>query len=90
MLTLFQVRNTVVLLPSSFNFSKTFAMLLLVASCVDRSLLVDTARDYSAKDFIRYVLQTRFIFNETKNLLVLSGCALDRIRTQSRCVTRAR
>ena len=26
-------------------------MLLLVASCVDRLLLVDTARDYSAYDF---------------------------------------
>ena len=65
-------------------------MLFLVASCVDSSLLVDTARDYSAYDFVRYVLQTRFIFNENKNQLVLSDCALDRIRTQSRCVTQAR
>ena len=29
------------------------AMLLLVASCVDRSRVVDTARDYSAYDFVR-------------------------------------
>ena len=29
-----------------------FTMLLLVASCVDRSLLVDTVRDYSAYDFV--------------------------------------
>ena len=51
MLTLFQARNTVVCLPSSFNFSNAMAMLLLVASCVDRSPLVDTVRDYSAYDF---------------------------------------
>ena len=38
-------------LPSSFNSSNAIAMLLLVASCVDRSPLVDTVRDYSAYDF---------------------------------------
>ena len=31
--------------------SNAIAMLLLVASCVDRSLLVDIVRDYSAYDF---------------------------------------
>ena len=37
---------------SSFNFPDAItAMLLLVASCVDRSLLVDTVRDFSAYDF---------------------------------------
>ena len=51
MLTLFQARNTVVWLPSSFNSSNAIAMLLLVASFVDRSLLVDTVRDYSAYNF---------------------------------------
>ena len=52
MLTLFQAQNTVVWLPSSFNSSNAIiAMLLLVASCVDRSLLVVTVRDYSAYDF---------------------------------------
>ena len=50
MLTLFQARNTVVWLPSSFNSSNAIAMLLLVASCVGRLLLVDTVRDYSAYD----------------------------------------
>ena len=48
---LFQARNTVVRLPSSFNSSNAIAMLLLVAGCVDRSLLVDTVRYYSAYDF---------------------------------------
>ena len=33
-------------------------MLLLVASCVHRSLLVDTVRDYSAYDFVSHVFQT--------------------------------
>ena len=51
MLALFQARNTVARLPSSFNPSDAIAMLLLVASCVDRSLFVDTVRDYSAYDF---------------------------------------
>ena len=46
-----QARNTVVWLPSSSNSSKSITMLLLVASCVDRSLLLDTARKYSAYDF---------------------------------------
>ena len=50
MLTLFQARDTVVWLPSSFNSFNAIAM-LLVASCVDRSLLVDTVRDYIAYDF---------------------------------------
>ena len=34
------------------NSSNDVAMLLLVASCVDRSLLVDTVRDYSDYDFV--------------------------------------
>ena len=50
-MTLFQARNTVVWLPSSFNSTNAIAMLLLVASCVDRSLLVDTVRDCSPYDF---------------------------------------
>ena len=62
MLTLFQARNTVVWLPSSFNSSHAImAMLLLVASCVDRSLLVDTVRTtaltiLTGKDFRLEVL----------------------------------
>ena len=36
-------------------------MLLLAAGCVDRSLLVDTARDYSAYDFDSEVFQTRVL-----------------------------
>ena len=49
MLTVFRARNAVVSLSSSFNFSNAITMLLLVASCVDRSLLVDKAvHDYSA------------------------------------------
>ena len=47
-----QARNTVVWLPSSFNSSNAIiAMLLLVASSVDRSRLVHTVRDYGAYDF---------------------------------------
>ena len=65
-------------------------MLLLVTSCVDRSLLVDTARDYSADDFVGYDVQTRDIFDETKNLLVLSDWALDKMHAQNGCVSRAR
>ena len=50
MLKSFEARNTVVWLPLSFNSSNAIiAMLLLVASCVDRSLLVDTVRDYSMR-----------------------------------------
>ena len=48
---LFQARNTVVQLPSPFNSSDAIAMLLLAASCVDCSLLVDTVVDYSAYNF---------------------------------------
>ena len=61
MLTLLQARNTVVWLPSSLNSSNAnIAMLLLVASCVDRSLLLHTVRDYSAYGFGSKELQTRF------------------------------
>ena len=51
MLTVFHARKTVVSLPWSFNSSNVIAMLLLVASCVDRSLLEDTVRNDSAYDF---------------------------------------
>ena len=84
MLTLFQARNTVVWLPLSFNSSNAIAMLLLVASCVDRSLLVDTARDYSAYDFDRSEFQTRVVIDENKNMSFLSDRSLARIHTQSR------
>ena len=85
MLTLFQARNTVVSLPSSFNSSNAIiAMLLLVASCVDRSLLVDTVRDYSAYDFDRQEFQTRVFIDENKNMSFLSDRSLARIYTQSR------
>ena len=53
MLMLFQALNTVVRMPSSFNSSNAIAMLLLVAGCVDRSLLVGAVRDYSAYDIRR-------------------------------------
>ena len=59
-------------------------MPLLVASCVDRSLLVDTARAYSAYDFVSQVLPTRALLDENKNMPVLSDRALNRIYTQSR------
>ena len=51
MLTVFQARTTVVSLPSSFNSWNAIATLLLVARAVDRSLFVDTVRDYSDYDF---------------------------------------
>ena len=57
-------------------------MLLLVASCVDRSLLVDTVRDYSAYDFVSQVFQTRVLLDENKNMSVLSDRSLDRIHTK--------
>ena len=41
-------------------------MLLLVASCVDRSLLVHTVRDYSAYNFDSYEFQTRVLIDENK------------------------
>ena len=59
-------------------------MLLLVASCVDRSLLVDTVRDYSAYDFVSKVFQTRVLFDNKKNMIFLSDRSLARIHTQSR------
>ena len=43
---------------------------LLVAGCVDRSLLVDTVRDYSAYDFDSQVFQTRFFIDKNKNMSV--------------------
>ena len=68
MLTLFQARNTVVWLPLPFNSSNAIAMLLLVASSVDRSLLVDTVGDYSAYDFDSQEFQTRVFIDENKNM----------------------
>ena len=59
-------------------------MLLLVASRVDRSLIVDTMRDHNAYGFVSKVFQTRVLSDENKNMSVLSDCALDRIHTQSR------
>ena len=41
-------------------------MLLLVASCVDRSLLVVLVRDYSAYNFDSYELHTRVFIDENK------------------------
>ena len=54
MLTLFQAQNTVAWLPSSLYYSNAIATVLLVASCVDGSLLVHTVRDYSAYNFDSY------------------------------------
>ena len=59
-------------------------MLLLVASCVDRSLLVNTVRDYSAYNFVSKVFQTRDLSKDNKNMSVLSDHASDRIHTQSK------
>ena len=68
MLTLFRPPNTVVWLPSSFNPSIAIAMLLLVASCVERSLLVQTVRDYSAYNFDSQEFQARvLIIDENKS-----------------------
>ena len=62
MLTSFQARNAVVWLASSFNSTNDIAMLLVVASCVDRSrLVVSAVRDYSAYDFDSSEFQTRVI-----------------------------
>ena len=76
----------VVWLPSSFNSSNAIAMLLLVASCVDRAVLVDTGtvRDYSAYDFDCQEFQTRVFIDENKNMSFLSDRSLARIHTQSR------
>ena len=84
MLTLFQAQNTVVWLPSSFNSSNAIAMLLLVASCVDRSLLLHTVRYYSANNLDIQDLQTRVFEDENKNMLFSSNRSLARIHTQSR------
>ena len=65
-MTLFQARNTVVWLPSSINSSNAIAMLLFVASCVDRSLLVHTVRDYCAYNFDSKEFQTRVLIDENK------------------------
>ena len=58
-------------------------MLLLVASCVDRSLVRDTVRDYSAYDIITYVFQTRVLLYEKKIMSVLSNRQFGRIYIQS-------
>ena len=80
-----QARNTVVWLHSPFNSSNAIAM-LLVASCVDRSLLVDITAvpDYSACDFDSYEFQTRVLLDENKTCHFLSDRSLARIHTQSR------
>ena len=59
-------------------------MLLLVASCVDRSRLVDTVRDYSAYNFDSQEFQTRVFIEEIKNVSFLSDHSLARIHTQCR------
>ena len=84
MLTLFLARNTVVWLPSSFNSSNAIAMLLLVAICVDRSLLVDTVRDYSVYNFDSKYFQTRVLIDENTNIVIMSDRSLARVHIQSR------
>ena len=59
-------------------------MLLFVASCVDRSLLVHTVRDYSANDIVIYVFQTRVLLYEKIIMSVWSNRQLDRTYIQSR------
>ena len=59
-------------------------MLLLVAGCVDRPLLVGTVRDYSACDFDSEVFQTRVSLDVNKSMSVLSDRSLDGIHTQKR------
>ena len=63
--TLFQARNTVVWLPSSLNSWNAVAMLLLVASCVDRSILAHTVVCNSALKVLT-VKHFRLEFLETK------------------------
>ena len=60
-------------------------MLLLVASCVDRSLLVHrTVRDYSAYNFDSQVCQTRIFRDGNKKMSFSSGRSSAKIHTQSR------
>ena len=67
-LTSFQARNTVVWTLSSFNSSNAIEMLLLVASCVGRSHLVDTGRYYTAYSFDSQEFQTRVFTDENINM----------------------
>ena len=60
----------------SFNPSNSIAMLLLVASCVDRLHLVHTVRDYSAYNFDSYEFCQFTCFTKTVALTnqVISHC----------------
>ena len=93
MLTVFQARNTVVPLRSSFKSSNVIAMLLLVATvAVDRSVLVETVRDYSAYDLTVVVENFRLLCFQTivKHtwyrvcMSFLSGRSLAGIHTHSK------